>query len=264
MFLCSSVLKRHYSLKAVTLISCHNFRTFSNSTILLSKKKEVKKKKIVKNVEQSQLPLIDGTDEDDYDEDGMAYPVLHKPKIRLNEPFDIKLVVSLLKERKAEDIIVIDISTKVNWYKYFIVATGRSGSHINTMASFLQSEAKKRISSEEFKIHQKGNNFWVIFTATDEIIVNLFTEDEREEYDLERVWVLRRDERNPLSADFDDVAETEWIYDDEDGQFDNWDPSEPEPDTDSWLNFLEKDYAEGKGKKKAKKSSKRKTSGITE
>jgi len=262
MFLCSSVLRRQCLLKAVPLNSCNNFKAFSNSTILL--KKEEKKKKIVKKAES--LPLVDGTEDDDSD-DGMVYPVLHKPKIRLDEPFDIKLVVALLTERKAEDIIVIDISTKVNWYKYFVVATGRSGSHINTMASLLQSEAKKRISSEEFKIHQKGNNFWVIFTATDEIIVNLFTEEEREEYDLERVWVLRRDERNPLSADFDDVAETEWIYDDEDGQFDNWDPMDPDPDTDNWLNFLEKDYAEGKKGKKGKKAEgkrKTKTSGFIE
>jgi len=233
----------------------NNFRTFSFSPVLFLKAK--KEKKAPKKVEQS-LPLIDGTEDDDDSDDGMVYPVLHKPKIRINEPFDVKLVVELLRERKLEDIIVIDISNKVNWYKYFIVATGRSGSHINNMASFLQSEAKKRISTEEFKIHQKGNNFWVIFTATDEIIVNLFTEEEREEYDLERVWTLRRDERNPLAADFDDIAETEWIYDDEDGQFDNWDPMDEEAGdkSDSWLNFLEKEYAETKGKKAAKKSSK--------
>jgi hypothetical protein len=59
--------------------------------------------------------------------------------------------------------------------------------------------------------------------------INLFTEEEREEYDLERVWTLRRNEKNPLSADFDDLAETEWIYDDDDGQFDNWDPMDQSP-----------------------------------
>jgi hypothetical protein len=35
----------------------------------------------------------------------------------------------------------------------------------------LQHEAKKRISSQEFKIHQKGSNFWVLFTATDQFVV---------------------------------------------------------------------------------------------
>jgi len=263
MFLCSSVLIRRPTLKVATQNTCHNFRAFSNSQILLKKELEIlkKKKKVKKGVkkvkETSSLPLIDGTENDDSD-DETAYPVLHKPKIRLNEPFDIKLVVELLKERKLEDIIVVDISNKVNWYKYFVVATGRSGSHINTMASLLQSEAKKRISSEEFKIHQKGNNFWVIFTATDEIIVNLFTEEEREDYDLERVWVLRRDERNPLSADFDDIAETEWIYDDEDGQFDNWDPMDEDPE--KWLDFIEQDQDKKGKKSKAKK----KTSGLIE
>jgi hypothetical protein len=41
----------------------------------------------------------------------------------------------------------------------------------------------------------------------------------RLEYDLERVWVLRRDEKNPLNPEFDEIAETDWIYDEEDGMF---------------------------------------------
>jgi ribosome-associated protein len=192
------------------------------------------------------FPLVDGFEDDDVDES--LYPVLHRPKIRLNEPFDLPLVISILWDKKLDDIFVVDISEKVNWYKYFIVATGRSGAHINSTASTLQVEAKKRISSEEFKIHQKGNKFWVIFTATNEFIVNLFTEEEREEYDLERVWTLRRNEKNPLSSDFDDVAETEWIYDEDDGNFDNWDPMDPSPQ--DWVNEAEIEGREGRRRKR--------------
>jgi len=159
-----------------------------------SKTKTKKSPKVKLGYEPNvQLPFQEiDDDDDDLDENGVPYPVLRKPKIRLDEPFDLHFVVNLLRERKLEDIFVLDISEKVNWYKYFIIATGRSGSHLNTVASSLSHEAKKRISTESFKIHQKGSNFWVIFTCTDQMIVNLFTEEEREEYDLERVWTLRR------------------------------------------------------------------------
>lgn len=46
----------------------------------------------------------------------------------------------------------------------------------------------------------------------------------RLEYDLERVWVLRRNEKNPLNPNFDEIAETDWIYDEEDGMFEPEDP----------------------------------------
>lgn len=46
----------------------------------------------------------------------------------------------------------------------------------------------------------------------------------RLEYDLERVWVLRRNEKNPLDPKFDEIAETDWIYDEEDGMFEEEDP----------------------------------------
>eukprot|EP01126_Amoeba_proteus_P049047 TRINITY_DN5709_c0_g1_i1.p1 TRINITY_DN5709_c0_g1~~TRINITY_DN5709_c0_g1_i1.p1 ORF type:complete len:148 (-),score=43.86 TRINITY_DN5709_c0_g1_i1:15-458(-) len=83
-------------------------------------------------------------------------------------------------------------------------------------------ELKKRRKGR-FKIDQKGNDFWVIVNSGD-ILVNLFTEEGRQEYDLERIWVLRRDERNVFSSDFDEAAETRWIYDEEDGMFDEEDP----------------------------------------
>jgi len=63
-----------------------------------------------------------------------------------------------------------------------------------------------------WKIDHKNNDFWVIVNSRD-ILVNLFTEPEREEYDLERVWVLRR-EKNPFIGD--SKEETEFVYDEDD------------------------------------------------
>jgi hypothetical protein len=54
----------------------------------------------------------------------LSRPVLRRPKVRLDAPFDLDMVVSMLRDRKMQDICVIDIAEKVNWYRYFIVATG--------------------------------------------------------------------------------------------------------------------------------------------
>lgn len=57
-----------------------------------------------------------------------------------------------------------------------------------------------------------------------DILVNLWTEEERAEYDLERTWILRRNERNPFAASFDEEAETAWIYDEDDAAEEEYDP----------------------------------------
>lgn len=36
--------------------------------------------------------------------------------------------------------------------------------------------------------------------------------------------MLRRNEKNPLDPAFDEIAETDWIYDEEDGMFEEEDP----------------------------------------
>lgn len=83
------------------------------------------------------------------------------------------------------------------------------------MANSLLMELKMRRPGKRWKIDQKDCDYWMIVNSND-ILVSFWTEEAREEYDLERIWVLRRDERNPFSSEFDEEEETAWIYDEED------------------------------------------------
>lgn len=82
------------------------------------------------------------------------------------------------------------------------------------MAKALVYELKRRRPGN-FHVSQKGNDFWVIVESGD-MVVNLFTEEAREEYDLERVWTLRRNELHTTASSFDQEFETNWQYDDDD------------------------------------------------
>lgn len=90
------------------------------------------------------------------------------------------------------------------------------------MAKTLLADLKARRQGT-WTLDQKDSEFWIILNAGD-ILVNFWTQEEREEYDLERTWVLRRDEKNPFREDFNEEAETNWIYDDEDGMNEEEDP----------------------------------------
>ncbi len=83
------------------------------------------------------------------------------------------------------------------------------------MANALVMELKMRRPGRRWGVDQEGCEFWLLVNSGD-ILVNLFTEEEREEYDLERTWILRRDDKNPFSPQYDEAEEDRWIYDEED------------------------------------------------
>ena len=67
------------------------------------------------------------------------------------EPYDPEFVATLLKQLKATDVCVIDISEKVDWVKYMVYATGRASQDF-IVFSFLSPHffiqvARKRISN---------------------------------------------------------------------------------------------------------------------
>jgi len=99
----------------------------------------------------------------------------------------------------------------------------RSKAHIRSTAKALLEELKQRRPGRAWKLNQADCDFWIILNSGD-ILVNLWTEEERDDYDLEKTWVLRRYEKNPLSAQFNDELETRWIYDEDDGALDEDDP----------------------------------------
>ncbi|MCR4694039.1 MAG: ribosome silencing factor [Pseudobutyrivibrio sp.] len=97
-----------------------------------------------------------------------------------------RLIAKALDDKKAIDIKAIDISNVSVMADYFIVASASNQSQLNAM----QDEVD-RIMYEN-NIHAKsieGNrqSTWVLMDYED-VIVHLFSEEDRLFYDLERIW----------------------------------------------------------------------------
>uniref|UniRef100_A0A6B2LJE2 Iojap-like ribosome-associated protein n=1 Tax=Arcella intermedia TaxID=1963864 RepID=A0A6B2LJE2_9EUKA len=98
-----------------------------------------------------------------------------------------------------------------------VYVTGRSGSHLRSMANALMDELKFR-KKGTVSIDHKDCDFWVIVNSGD-ILINIFTEEAREEYDLERTWVLRREPSFVYGAQEEVMKELKFVYDEEDGVY---------------------------------------------
>ena len=95
-------------------------------------------------------------------------------------------IVELIEERKGTDIVVLDLRETTNFCDFFILATGRSSTHLRSIADSiihtLHTPGKQGLRAEGYK---EGK--WIILDCFD-LVVHLFDEQTREFYDLEGLW----------------------------------------------------------------------------
>lgn len=94
-------------------------------------------------------------------------------------------ITKILDDKKAINLKTIDIMEKSSIADYMVIATGTSSTHIKSLADNVEEELKK----EEIypnKIEGYNTNSWILMDYGD-IIVNIFTPEEREKYNLEEL-----------------------------------------------------------------------------
>lgn len=99
----------------------------------------------------------------------------------------IKTIVSALEDKKAEDIKIIDISEISILADYFVITNGINKSQTQALADNIE-EKLARIGVYPKHIEGYNNADWILFDYYD-ILVHIFNNREnRDYYDLERIW----------------------------------------------------------------------------
>lgn len=99
-----------------------------------------------------------------------------------------QVVVKGMQEKKAEDIVVMDLR-KVNnaVADFFVICSGNSDTHIDAIAESVD-EVVSKLSGED-PWHREGTNnkTWVLLDYVD-VVVHIFNHDKRAFYELESLW----------------------------------------------------------------------------
>ena len=98
-------------------------------------------------------------------------------------------IIKLLDDKKGIDITKIDVKDKTILADYFIIVSGTSTTHIRALADNVEVELKKE-NIYPNKI-EGYNTEWILMDYSD-IIVNIFTERERQNYNLEELYMKSR------------------------------------------------------------------------
>lgn len=97
-----------------------------------------------------------------------------------------QMIAELALEKKAEDVVVLDVAKQAGFTNYFVIATGNSDVHLKTLCDYIEDE----LSQYKVKVWQKEgyeNLKWVLMDFVD-VVVHLFDRETREYYDLETLW----------------------------------------------------------------------------
>lgn len=96
-----------------------------------------------------------------------------------------------LEEKKAEDIRIIDISGISVIADYFIIANGNNPNQLQAMQENVEEQLYKA-GFHEKQIEGNQRSSWILMDYGD-IIVHIFSKEDRLFYDLERIWRDGRD-----------------------------------------------------------------------
>ena len=97
-----------------------------------------------------------------------------------------KLAVAALEDRKAEDVTVIDISEISPIADYFIIANGTNQNQLQAMRDAAD-EALYKAGVKVQQIEGNQSSTWILMDYGD-IIIHIFSKEDRLFYDLERTW----------------------------------------------------------------------------
>jgi ribosome-associated protein len=98
----------------------------------------------------------------------------------------LKIAVKAADDKKAHDLVVLDISQIASFADYFLLCTGDSSRQMQAIADEIEAKLKA------FGIrpsHREGyqNAEWILMDYLD-LVVHIFSKDARVYYDLERLW----------------------------------------------------------------------------
>ena len=105
----------------------------------------------------------------------------------MNHPKElVKMAYNALSDKKGGDIKIIDIHEVSVLADYFIIADGSNINQVQAMADHVQ-EILARAGWECRQIEGYQNANWILLDYGD-VIIHLFSREDRLFYDLERIW----------------------------------------------------------------------------
>ncbi|MGY6742266.1 MAG: ribosome silencing factor [Cecembia sp.] len=99
-----------------------------------------------------------------------------------------KVIVKGMEEKKASDIVVMDLRGVKNAFTdFFVICSGNSDTQIEAIYDAVEEEVIKSHQEKPFRSEGKNNKQWILMDYVN-VVAHIFLKDRRSFYGLEELW----------------------------------------------------------------------------
>ena len=97
------------------------------------------------------------------------------------------LLIDVMLDKKASDILLLDVQDQVIFADYFLMCSADSSRQIKALVDGIAKEAKQEAREIPMSIEGKPDDSWMMLDYG-YVVVHIFAPESREFYNLEELW----------------------------------------------------------------------------
>ncbi len=99
-----------------------------------------------------------------------------------------RVIVKGMEEKKASDIVVMDLrGLKNSFTDFFVICSGNSDTQIESISDSIETEVHLKNQEKPWRSEGKNNREWILMDYVN-VVAHVFLKDKREFYGLEELW----------------------------------------------------------------------------
>lgn len=99
-----------------------------------------------------------------------------------------ELIIQALIEKQGIDVVSINLKPIHHvYFDYFIICTGNSKTHIETLCDFVQEQTRRVANTKPVHVEGLENGEWVLLDYFN-VLVHIFQPEARQYYNIEALW----------------------------------------------------------------------------
>ncbi len=108
-------------------------------------------------------------------------------RVRSSSQMLARHAIDAALEKKAKDLVIMDMRQVSGVADYFVLCTGESDLQIRAIAEAIEERIEQHCQERPWHVEGREHLQWVVLDYVD-VVVHIFTPEKRAFYGLERLW----------------------------------------------------------------------------